>query len=623
MPTNPNMEDNRLPLPTRFQPGFFTEGAPREAPTRWRTGSLVRFHDGEPQKLGGWVLKTVSGDAARGSPRRIHEWSSLDGEAWIAVGTNSQLFLLNRGTRYNITPLRRTITLANPITAQNASSTVTITDAGHGAETGDTVKFTGASAVGGLSIAGEYTILAVLGNTFTINGGAQATSSATGGGASVKIEYEITAGSKDQTLAIGYGVGTYGVGTWGSERSISASGITLRLRKWSLDNFGEDLIASPRGEGVYHWDRTNGPTTRAVLLPDAPSVNQRVLLSNSGGQIICLGAFDPVSNRPDKMLIRVGAEESLTDFTVALNSTAFDKRLSVGTEIVSGVRCRGGIFVSTDQANYLMQPSASEIFTVDKLSEGDTPISPDAVFEVNGVVYFWSRSKKFMTFDGVLQELPCDVWEYLFTETNLSDSSTLTSHPVSTTQFEKVYGWYNEDFHEAWWLYPAATDSDVSLYVVYNIQDRIWYFGQISRSVMLPQGPSYSLPLGLDYACTTYTHEDGKNAAGQQMGWSLQSHDIELGDGKRVMLVSSVVPDFARLIGSMLLTLQARRRPRDEFYVQKGPYTITETTREKGVKIVGRQVNMTLGPTGNLFSDINDDFRLSRWTFYVQPDGER
>lgn len=614
MATPPDLADQRAPTRLTIQPGFFTESSARGS-QRWKTGDKVRFKNGLPEKLGGWIEQELTGDTHTGVARRAHEWTSLDGESWIAYGTNTKLYLVNRNVRYDITPIRRSIALTNPFTTAMASANVVVTDAGHGVTTGDAVRFAGGSAVAGITISGEYVVVSVLGDTYTITHSAPANASTTGGG-SVQADYDLDAGAASKTLALGYGVCKYGESTYGTARSISCSGIVRDLRIWSLDNFGEDLIASPRGGAVYHWDRTTGPLSRAVQLTSAPQTNQRVLVSKSGVQVVCLGAFDPVANSPDPMFIRVGAVGSLTEFTLDEEgqNSVFEERLAVGSKIVGGERTRAGILVSTDEADYLMQDDPQDIFRIVQLAAGNAFIAPNAGVEVDGVAYYMAPYK-FMRFDGVLDEIPCEVWQRVFAE---NIGSVANPDRISREQVDKVYCWYNEKFSEIWWFYPSADGTgENDRYVIFNTQERCWYFGTIERTAAVSVGPAYDLPTAFDATGTFFLHESGVDDDDAPMSAAIESYDTMLGEGKVKVQMTKAIPDMVRFAGTVLLYLKAKRYPRDAAYVTKGPYTITTSTRAKGVNITGRQVAIRMESTA-----LGDDWRMDAWTFYGQPDAE-
>ena len=622
-------DDAREPFSPQFEPGFFTEASDRDAPSRWKTGDKVRFKNGIAEKLGGWLAQTLTGASHRGVGRRFHEWASLDGESWIAEGTNYKLYLISRDARYDITPIRRNVALTDPFTTTLSSTTVTVVDVGHSAQVDDAVRFTGASAVGGITISGEYFIAAVIdSDTYQITHSIAATSGATGGGA-VVAEYDINGGTADQTVALGWGVCTWGESTWGTARSSSCSGVKRRLRVWSLDNFGEDLIASPRGGSVYWWDRTTGPLSRAVLLENAPLTNQRVLISNSGDQIVCLGAYDAVAGTPDPMFIRTSDFDSLTDFTLTEDNGVFEERLSTGSEIITGARTNSGILIFTNKAVYLAADDQSEVYRVRKLAEGNSALGPNAVIEIDGTIYLIAPFK-FMMFDGVYTEIPCDVWEHVFKD-------------IDREQTDKVYCWYNETFSEIWWHYPslsqrflldedgvlltdedgttpllAETPAENDRYVIYNTALKRWYFGSMDRTAAAPPGPAYDLPFAVNSAGVFYTHEIGVDDDLVAMPSSIESHDLEVGNSKVAAHISKAVPDMLRQVGTFILYLKGKKQPEQAAYTTKGPYTFSTTTTEKGVRITARQVAINFQTTA-----ISDNWRLGNWKFYIQGDAER
>jgi hypothetical protein len=178
--------DNVDTVPFNIEPGVFSEQTARGARGRWKDVNRVRFKDGLPQKLGGWSARTISNatlptPSFKGVDRKELEWTSLDGRAWLAQGTSKKLYLVSGDVRYDITPTRTINSLTNPFTTINGSPLVTVADAGHGAQQGDFVTFSGATAVGGLTISGEYSITTVNdGDSYVITASGNASSGATG-----------------------------------------------------------------------------------------------------------------------------------------------------------------------------------------------------------------------------------------------------------------------------------------------------------------------------------------------------------------------------------------------------------------------------------------------------------
>ena len=164
----------------QLRPGVNREGTSLANEGGWFECDKVRFRSGYPQKLGGW--QPISGNTYQGVARSLWNWVTLRGYNLLGVGTNLKYYVESGGTYNDITPIRSTVTLTNPFTTSAGSRTVTVTDMDHGAIAGDFVTFSGASAVGGITINGEYQIVSATTNDYTITAATAASSSATGGG---------------------------------------------------------------------------------------------------------------------------------------------------------------------------------------------------------------------------------------------------------------------------------------------------------------------------------------------------------------------------------------------------------------------------------------------------------
>jgi len=224
----------------------------------------VRFRQGTPEKIGGW--QRISGTTFQGVCRSLWNWITLSGQNLLGVGTNLKFYIENGGAYNDITPLRvvPAATLgANPFATSNLSKTVVVTDATGGWVNGDFVTFSGATAVGGLTLNGEYqlTTINTSTTTYSIQSATAATSNAVGGGSSVVAAYQINVGMAYEIPLVGWGAGAWGAGTWG----IGASS-TTQMRIWNQSNFGQDLIFGPNGGGFYIWKASTSLTTRGVLI---------------------------------------------------------------------------------------------------------------------------------------------------------------------------------------------------------------------------------------------------------------------------------------------------------------------------------------------------------------------
>ena len=250
----------------QFRPGINREGTDYSNEGGYFDGDKIRFRSGFPEKIGGWTQ--VSAFQYEGICRSIWVW--LDGDAgagatYTGLGTSKKYYILFGGTYNDITPIIDTSVLTNPFATTDTSSIVTVTDAGYNPAVGDFVNFSGATAVGGLTIDGNYKVLtAPSSTTYTIDAGSAASSTATGGG-TVTAAYEYPIGLDVYAIGTGWGAGPYSRGTWGSAYP---AGIGQQLRLWSNDNYGSDLVLAPRGGPLFYWADSTGVSTRAKYLKD-------------------------------------------------------------------------------------------------------------------------------------------------------------------------------------------------------------------------------------------------------------------------------------------------------------------------------------------------------------------
>lgn len=426
-----------------FGPGQYTEQSERGAKGRWYSMDKVRFRAGLAEKIGGW---TKLQPQFLGICRRLRDWSSLDAKRWTAIGTDTKLYVWQDGTLYDITPVRRTVTLTAPFTTQNAPSlSVTVHDVNHGAQAGDYVRIENATVGGssGILVDGEYQVVSV---TDTDNFVITVTSAATGPGSSGEggsptFRYDISAGASSAIAATGYGTGPYGREGYGTART--GSTLVLGIRTWSLDTWGEDLLASPRGGAIYWWDRSKGTGSRAEKLGgDSPQVNQYMVVSQRDRHVIALGAYDYFNNAVDPMLIRWCSTEDLNDWVPTATNTAGDLRLYSGSKIVAGVRSRLETVIFTDvSVHTLPYVGGYDVFGLNVVGENVSILGPNAAVPIDARVIFMAESD-FYIYDGIVRVIPCDVRNFVYDNLN-------------TLQRDKVYGGLNREFNEVWFFYPS------------------------------------------------------------------------------------------------------------------------------------------------------------------------
>ena len=243
-----------------FKPGVNRENTRYTTEGGWYECDKIRFRQGNPEKIGGWT--SFAFDTFQGVCRSLWNWITLAGESLVGVGTNLYFYILNGGAYYNITPIRKTVTLTNPFVATAGSSVIRIAEVDHGCVNGDSVIYSGAGITG---LGGNITA-AVLTNTFqvtvvdndnytiTVSATANATDvSGSPGGGTVITQYEVNTGNSYQVPLTGWGAGPWGGGTWGNGKAVPTA-----LYIWNQQNFGEDLIYGPRGQGLYYWSANVG-----------------------------------------------------------------------------------------------------------------------------------------------------------------------------------------------------------------------------------------------------------------------------------------------------------------------------------------------------------------------------
>ena len=426
-------------------PGLYTEETDRGAEGRWKDGDKVRFRYGLPEKIGGWeqVQPMFLGVA-----RDIHDWAALDGSLWTAIGTDWKLYLWQDGSLFDITPIRRTTGLTDPFDTTNGSQIVTVTDSGHGAIPNDFVTFSGATAVGGLTIDGEYQILSNTFSTYTIDAGSAAIATATGGG-SVTAQYQINTGLRSGDLATGYGIYGYGaddtslpLGEQGYGTPRPNSTLTVNARTWSLDNWGEDLIANPFGKSIYWWDRTQGASSRAVLLDQAPVNANIAIISQRDRHLFAMGSTERFSGQFDPLLIRWCSQEDFDDWIPTDTNTSGDLRLYRGSAIVSAVKTRGQIVVFTDESVHSVDYLGGfDVYGVNVVGENVSILGPNAVIATDYRVFFMGEGD-FFYYDGVVRVLPSGVRNLVYENLNVAQKS-------------KSFGGLNREFNEVWFFYPG------------------------------------------------------------------------------------------------------------------------------------------------------------------------
>jgi len=620
----------------QFRPGINRDVTSYSNEGGWVNGDKIRFRMGFPEKIGGW--EKYSEQTYQGTARALHNWLGLDGSDFLGVGTHLKYYVEEGGAFYDITPIRATTTNGIVFAKKaNGSTTITATDSSHGASLGDFVTIAGAASLGGAVTAAvlnaEHQITSVpTANTFTFEVTAAANSSDSGnGGSGGDAVYQISVGLDTQIGGTGWGAGVWGRGTWNSGADLTTVGA---LRLWSHDNFGEDLLINPRNGAIYFWDKSNGVATRAIELSTAatdtinvPTLVTQVMVSDTDRHIIafgCDGLFS--SGVQDPLLIRFADQESLTDWTPTATNTAGDLRIGSGSKFVKAIQTKREIVIWTDSSLHSMRFIGPPFtFGITPIASNITIAGPNAAVAIEDIIV-WMGKNCFYIYDGRVKQIPCTVKEEVFFNLN-------------NAQLDKIYAGVNAEFGEVIWLYPSDTNSVVNggngqndKYVIYNYNEQLWYYGTINRDAWLDRGlRDFPIATGSNYV---YNHEKGYDDDGSALISSIESSQIDIGDGDRFAFVSQLIPDLT-FNGSdadnpsVNITVEGRNFPGGD-YLQSDTSAVTRTavststvpfeqwTNKADIRVRGRAFNLSVSS-----SDSGVRWRLGSPRVQARPDGRR
>jgi hypothetical protein len=602
----------------RPAPGINKEVTDYTGQGKWTDGDMVRFFQGSAQKIKGWekfISTTLVGVA-----RDAHAWVALDGTRLLAVGTDRKLYLIIEGLAYDITPIRETQALTNPFTT-NGTTSVSVADSGHGAAKGDFVTFDSFSAIDGLDMNKEFEITSITdNNNYVVTATSAASGSTSGGGGSGNAKYQISIGPEVSTSAFGWGTDTWGAGGWGSPSTSST--VTLEARQWSLDNFGEDLIATVLNGGAFRWDTSSGVTTRAAAITNAPTRSRLSLVSTPDRHLLFFGTQPTIggTNAQDDLLLRFSDQEDINTYQPTAENTAGSLRIADGSRIVAAERSRGQILVWTDTSLHSLQFIGPPFtFGLRQLGQNCGIVGIHAGVDINGVSY-WMSQDSFFLFDGSVKKLPCTVEQFIFNNLNVTGA-------------ENAFAGHNGEFNEIMWFYPRTGSDIINAIVAYNYLEGTWWTGTLDRTTWLDR-EVYDNPLATDYLPTTtannevisgltdgatqlFLHETGNNGDGAAITAFVKSGVVQIAEGNDFSFVSKLIPDIEDQEGTLNAKLEFKNYPNNSVSVTK---TVSFQDNTDFVSLRGRGREFTVNVVSNTTGTA---WRLGTQRFDIQPDGRR
>jgi len=644
----------------RFKPGIDKQNTEVGAENRWIDSDNVRFRYGLPEKVGGW--SSLVTDTIVGVARAQHAFVDIAGNRYVAIGTDKFLLLYFEGQLYDITPLKTTLTSAT-IATTNASPTCTITKSGHGLSVGDIVQLDSVTLPSGTGFSASdfedknFQVITVpTTSTFTITQSSNASGTvSTGGSLSIK-PYE-PVGPRAQSYGYGWGIGSWGDGNWGE--AAAATDVTLEPGLWSLDNFGQVLVATILNGKTFTWDagastplETRASTaTSGFSTTNNPTATRVSLISPTTRHLLHFGTETTIgsTSTQDDMFIRFSDQEDINTYTPSAINTAGTLRLQDGTKIIGALKAKEVILVWTDNALYTMKfIGAPFTFQLEQVGTNCGLIGQNAVVEIDGAA-FWLSPKGFFLYDGTVKSIPCTVEDFVFDN-------------FDTTKGQQVSAGLNNLYTEITWYYPSSNSEYNDKYVVFNygesagVPGGVWYTGTEARTSWIDSNV-YPNPFATKYDSTSdgtfpvivgqdslgqttyFEHEVGTdqlnpNGTTTTVTSFIQSFDIDLESrakdargrstgpkiaGEIFIAMRRFVPDFKTLAGNAKVSLNVKRYPQQSSsQTALSPFTITSSTDKKDTRARGRFVSVKIENDAS-----SESWRFGTLRLDVQPDGRR
>ena len=636
-----------MPLKSvKILPGFNKTDTASGAEGQWIGGDFVRFRYNQPQKIGGW--KAIGQQTVAGPARAQHTWNDLEGRKYAAIGTSKVLLVYYEDAFYDITPLN-TATTGYTFTSTTGSATVTVNRTSHNLTVGDYFIFDNVVLPGGgvtsFTVAdfetNPFEVLTATANTFTITMPSNETGTGMTTQGTTSIQTYVNIGPINQTYGYGWGTSTWGRLTWGSGSTTST--VILDPGSWSIDNFGEQLIATVKDGKTFIWNPalSNPLEKRAVLMSGAPTATRLTLVSDRDRHLIHFGTETTIGspNTQDPMFIRFSDQEDYNIYQPTSVNTAGTFRLDTGNKIVAAISGKDYNLILTDQAAYVMQYVGTPFtFSIRQVGTNCGCIGQHSAVYADGAVYWMGFGGGFFKFDGTVKQIPSLVEDYVF--------STIGGSPgINYASSELVYASHNSLFNEIIWFYPSENVDQVDRSVLYNFVENTWATSTLARTTFA-DASTYDLPYATEFsltatpqfptingatnsfgASTYFSHETGVNAIGLNnvpvaIPAYVESGDFQLhegGDAEYLMRVSRFLPDFKNLEGNVLITIQLK-----DFPIQTpsssplGPFTVNSNTSKVDCRARGRLASLKIENTA-----VDDNWRFGEFRADVNIDGRR
>jgi hypothetical protein len=413
---------------------------------------------------------------------------------------------------------------------------------------------------------------------------------------------------------------------------------------WSLDNFGNKLIATINGGESFEWDSnpTTANATRATIISGAPTASAFSLVSTPDRHLIFFGTETTIGTKStqDPMFVRFSSQEDINTYAPSATNTAGTQRLADGSKIVGAIRGRDAIYVWTDTALFTMRFVGPPFtFSFQQVGTNCGLIGQNAAVEVDGTAY-WMSENGFFRYSGRLESLPCLVEDHVFDD-------------INTIPKQHINAGLNNLFGEVIWFYPNSGSGTVNRMVAFNYLDSsaerpVWTTGTLARTAWQDSavfgkphateydtssngtsGSSTFVQGNVDGVSYYYEHEKGldqiREGATTSITASIESGDFDIGqqglagDGEFMMKIRRVLPDFLSQTGDARLTLNLRDFPNDtQASSSLGPFTVNSSTQKIDTRARARSISLKIDNTST-----SQFWKLGTFRIDYQPDGRR
>ena len=384
---------------------------------------------------------------------------------------------------------------------------------------------------------------------------------------------DLATGRDDGVIGLGFGVGGFGDEDYGEARTTSQ--ISLNPTTWSLDNWGEYLVACSTSDGrLLEWQ--GGLTSDAAVITNAPTDCVGLIVSNER-HLFALGADG------DPRKVAFSDQEDNTTWTAAASNLAGDILLETTGTIKCARKVGADILIWTDVDCHLVRYLGPPyVYGIERIGVQCGAVSPNAVTTA-GNTAIWLSESGFWIYDGSIRPLQCDA---------LQD----VTKQINRTQQGKVFGGHNSQYGEMWFFYPSSDSSENNKYIFYNYRLSHWTVGELERTAWADQG-TFDNPIAVDADGVVYSHEFGVTADGSTRVGDIYatSGAIELGQGDRFAVIDRIITDDYSNLPSLKAVIGVKNTPEGAY--TDNEYTFSESDGYIDVRLTARQMRVKLEAT--------------------------